>query len=173
MDSAGRAKCGTVLRVEEGDEVLDGGGGGGGDDDDNDDDEPLHRSASASPPRSAAVTPSQIQGNMTAVGGGVWNISVHSALQSASLEVSPPAPVTNAFLTIETIVNYNCQLFPAPPSTQLLFSAVTLRDDAGRDVPLHWQPEVKHHECDQDVAVLDGGRQVALMYNSSLPVAAA
>jgi hypothetical protein len=117
---------------------------------------------------SAGVTVLQIQGNMTAVGGGVWNISVSSSLRSASVLVTPPAPVTNAFLTIETIVNYNCQLFPAPPSTQVLFSAITVLDAAGFDVPLQWQPEIKHRECDQDVALYDGGGRVALMYNSSI-----
>jgi hypothetical protein len=111
----------------------------------------------------------QIQGNMTAVGGsGMWNISVRTPLHFASMVATPPAPVTNAFLTIETIVNYNCQLFPAPPSTQVLFESVTLKDGDGNDVPLLWQPEVKHHECQQNVAVYDDGREVALMYNSSI-----
>jgi hypothetical protein len=30
------------------------------------------------------------------------------------------------------------------------------------------QLQVKHHECQQDVAVYDGGASVALMFNSSI-----
>ena len=64
-------------------------------------------------------TRAQIQGNMTAdPDGRSWNISVRTPLHFAFMTATPPAPVTNAFLTIETIVNYNCQLFPAPPSSQ-------------------------------------------------------
>jgi hypothetical protein len=100
--------------------------------------------------------------------GGSWNITVRTPLHSSSMLATPPAAVTNAFLTIETIVNYNCQLFPAPPSTQVLFESVVVQDSSGSDVALLWQPEVKHHECQQNVAIYDGGRQVALMYNSSL-----
>ena len=106
---------------------------------------------------------------MTAVGGSdSWNISVRTPLHLASVLATTPAPVTNAFLTIETIVNYNCQLFPAPPSSQVLFQSVTVTDSDGNPVPLLWQPQIKHRECQQDVAVYDHGTQVALMYNSSL-----
>lgn len=135
---------------------------------------------------------------MTAEGDGrSWNISVRTPLHFASLLVTPPAPVTNAFLTIETIVNYNCQLFPAPPSTQVLFNSLELLDIAGSSVPMAWQPQagafaafashitqhapftwflsslthcfqIKHHECQQDVAIYDDGARVALMYNSSI-----
>ena len=115
------------------------------------------------------MTCAQIQGNMTSdESSGSWNITVRTPLHSSFMLATPPAPVTNAFLSIETIVNYNCQLFPAPPSTQVLFESVTLHDSSGSDVPLLWQPEVKHHECEQNVAIYDGGREVALMYNSSI-----
>lgn len=99
---------------------------------------------------------------------GSWNITVLTPQHSSFMLATPPAPVTNAFLTIETIVNYNCQLFPAPPSTQVLFESVTLQDISGGDVALLWQPEVKHRECQQNVAIYDGGKEVALMYNSSI-----
>ncbi len=117
----------------------------------------------------ACTSACQIQGNMTAVGDGrSWNISVRTPQHFASLLADPPAPVTNAFLTIETLVNYNCQLFPAAPSSQVLFHSVLLRGSDGDSVPLLWQPELKHRECQQDVAVLDDGARVALLYNSSL-----
>ncbi len=106
---------------------------------------------------------------MTAAGDGrSWNVSVRTPQHVASLLADPPAAVTNAFLTIETLVNYNCQLFPALPSSQVLFHSLLLRDTDGASVPLLWQPELKHRECQQDVAVLDGGTRVALLYNSSL-----
>jgi hypothetical protein len=111
----------------------------------------------------------QIEGSMSAADDGhSWNISVRSPLHFASILVAPPAPVTNAFLTIETIVNYNCQLFPAPPSSEILFESLELKDSDGSDVPLTWQPVINHHECAQNVTIYDYGRKVALMFNSSL-----
>ena len=107
---------------------------------------------------------------------GCWRqrLVEHQCEHSSALGVCAchnPRPrdgVTNAFLTIETIVNYNCQLFPAPPSSQVLFQSVAVTDSDGNPVPLLWQPQIKHRECQQDVAVYDHGTQVALMYNSSL-----
>ena len=95
-------------------------------------------------------------------------MSVSTPLHFASVLVTPPAPVTNAFLTLETMVNYNCQLFPPAPSSQVLFTGVTLRYGGGGAVAVAWQAVVKHDECGQGVAIYEEGREVALKYNSSV-----
>jgi len=68
-----------------------------------------------------------------------------------------------AYLTLETMINYSCEAFPA--SGSVTFSKNLLADTAGQSVRPEWVEKILHTECRQRVHV-DAGGDVTIAWDA-------
>jgi len=69
-----------------------------------------------------------------------------------------------AYLTLESMINYGCNNFPA--SGSVTFSSNVLKDVHGNTVTPSWTRMLRHTECNERVEVSDGG-SVTLSWDTS------
>eukprot|EP00929_Paragymnodinium_shiwhaense_P121204 TRINITY_DN93361_c0_g1_i1.p1 TRINITY_DN93361_c0_g1~~TRINITY_DN93361_c0_g1_i1.p1 ORF type:complete len:326 (-),score=47.09 TRINITY_DN93361_c0_g1_i1:345-1322(-) len=89
--------------------------------------------------------------------------------QTSTHSVSLSSKATAAYLTLETMVNYNCKAFPASGSIDFVNNV--LKDLSGNAVTPQWKPVLKHHECHQGVRV--SGTDVTLSWDAEAATAEA
>lgn len=70
--------------------------------------------------------------------------------------------VDAAYMTLEGMIIYNCDAFPAGGG--VTFRDISATSSKGSNVDLKWQGEVRHEECNQKVNVLSNG-DVKLEYS--------
>lgn len=114
----------------------------------------------------------QLRGIMRA-DGDAWTIEStrlgRNETSRHTVSLAGKRAADTAYVTLETMVNYGCDAFPASGSTT--FTNIVLRDAQGEHVRPTWLPMVEHTECNQGVDVL--GEDVTLRWDASRSAARA
>ena len=77
--------------------------------------------------------------------------------------------INSAYVTLEGMVIYNCATYP--PNNGVTFKEVLVGTAAGGVVAkTSWTSMVRHSECNQRTVESDNGRDVTLLWNSTLTV---
>lgn len=85
-----------------------------------------------------------------------------TSMQSTNLGDKQP---NAAYLTLEAMINYNCQTFP--PGGAVTFESNILKDRAGKRIYPSWQKLLRHTECKQQVEFGSDGA-VTIAWDSTL-----
>lgn len=73
---------------------------------------------------------------------------------TASTDLKDKQP-NAAYLTLESMINYNCKAFPA--SGSIKFAANVLKDRSGKSIQPAWVKKLRHTECNQKVQISSDG----------------
>eukprot|EP00947_MAST-08B_sp_MAST-8B-sp1_P005757 g5757.t1 len=112
-----------------------------------------------------------VVGNMTLTDSATntWSVTAGSSSSSTvskyTAALGSSVKINAAYLTLEGMVIYNCQSYPAGGGTE--FTANVLKDGSGASVQPRWTPMVRHSECGQGVQVGSGDGAVMLKYDST------
>ena len=114
----------------------------------------------------------RLAGAMTLVDAATntWEVaSTRLATGEASVETAALGDgvrVDAAYLTLEMMVVYGCDAYPASGSQA--FDATALADVGGAPVAAAWKKEVYYTECAQDVSITDADDPVTITWDPTL-----
>mmetsp|Transcript_57207 Transcript_57207/g.123780 ORF Transcript_57207/g.123780 Transcript_57207/m.123780 type:complete len:300 (+) Transcript_57207:63-962(+) len=103
--------------------------------------------------------------------GKTWQVEATrlKSNESSTYSVQLTRKADAAYVTLETMINYGCDAFPA--SGSVTFSRNDLRDTSGGKVSPEWQKKILHTECGQRVELgSDGLVTIAWDANTTLLV---
>ena len=126
-------------------------------------------------PHIAVSTGQTVVGEMANVGNNTWKVTAIAVGQNGGANQTSTytgalgnVTIDAAYLTLEGMVIYSCQAYPAGGGTK--FRDIVLETATGPSRgALQWTPELRHTDCGQKVTVNSpSGDAVTLVYNSTL-----